>query len=73
MKFEYDGFIMGIYASIAAPFGGFFASSIKRVKGIKDFDDFIPGHGGLTDRMDCHILMGLFTLVYHQYLYIYIK
>ncbi|CAO3636635.1 unnamed protein product [Cunninghamella echinulata] len=63
----YHGLLMGIYASIAAPFGGFFASSIKRIKGMKDFAGCIPGHGGITDRMDCQLLMGIFTLVYYQY------
>jgi CDP-diglyceride synthetase len=36
-----------------APFGGFFASGFKRAFNIKDFGHSIPGHGGMTDRMDC--------------------
>lgn len=35
--------------------GGFFASGFKRAFKIKDFGDSIPGHGGLTDRMDCQV------------------
>ncbi|KAF4685579.1 phosphatidate cytidylyltransferase, partial [Perkinsus olseni] len=31
---------------------------------IKDFGDSIPGHGGLTDRFDCQVVMGMFTYVY---------
>jgi len=42
----------------------FFASGVKRAFNFKDFGDTIPGHGGLTDRMDCQFLMGLFTYVY---------
>ncbi|SAM05899.1 hypothetical protein [Absidia glauca] len=61
---HHHGLILAVYASLAAPFGGFFASALKRAKGVKDFDQWIPGHGGMTDRMDCHLLMGLFTLVY---------
>ncbi|KAL0414407.1 UNVERIFIED_CONTAM: Phosphatidate cytidylyltransferase 1 [Sesamum radiatum] len=44
---------LGLFASIIAPFGGFFASGFKRAFKIKDFGDSIPGHGGITDRMDC--------------------
>ncbi|KAI8391014.1 phosphatidate cytidylyltransferase [Radiomyces spectabilis] len=61
------GVILALYASVAAPFGGFLASSIKRACSKKDFAQLIPGHGGMTDRMDCHLLMGLFTFVYYRY------
>ncbi|KAJ2918567.1 hypothetical protein MD484_g1849, partial [Candolleomyces efflorescens] len=54
------------FASLVAPFGGFFASGFKRAFNIKDFGDSIPGHGGMTDRMDCQFLMGVFTYVYYS-------
>lgn len=59
---------MAIYASLAAPFGGFFASAVKRASQIKDFGNWIPGHGGLTDRVDCQLLMAMFTFVYYQFI-----
>ncbi len=46
---------MAIFTSIIAPFGGFWASAIKRTYGIKDFDSIIPGHGGVADRVDCQV------------------
>lgn len=55
-----------MFASLIAPFGGFFASGLKRAFKLKDFGDLIPGHGGMTDRMDCQIITGLFTYVYLQ-------
>ncbi|CAM9305908.1 unnamed protein product [Chrysoparadoxa australica] len=56
--------VMALFTSIIAPFGGFWASAIKRTYGIKDFDSIIPGHGGVTDRMDCQFITALFTSVY---------
>jgi len=53
---------MSIFASLVAPFGGFFASGFKRAFGIKDFGHSIPGHGGMTDRMDCQYVKELFLL-----------
>ncbi|KAK8791498.1 hypothetical protein WA588_001503 [Blastocystis sp. NMH] len=59
-------FFMALFASLVAPFGGFFASAIKRAYGKKDFTSLIPGHGGLMDRFDCQFLMLYFTGVYYN-------
>jgi phosphatidate cytidylyltransferase len=61
---ELNAIVLGLFAGFIAPFGGFFASGLKRAFKIKDFGDSIPGHGGMTDRMDCQILMGMFTCVW---------
>ena len=45
--FQFHIAAMAVFASIIAPFGGFFASGFKRAFKIKDFGDMIPGHGGL--------------------------
>ena len=37
---------------------------LKRSIKIKDFADTIPGHGGVTDRMDCEMLNGAFVYIY---------
>merc|ERR1712086_1174425 len=37
--------VLGLFASVVAPFGGFFASGIKRAYGLNDFAALIPGHG----------------------------
>ncbi|KAF8134651.1 phosphatidate cytidylyltransferase [Boletus edulis] len=58
--------VFAIFASLVAPFGGFFASGFKRAFDVKDFGHSIPGHGGMTDRMDCQFLMGVFTYVYYS-------
>ncbi|KAK0554386.1 phosphatidate cytidylyltransferase [Tilletia horrida] len=61
--FFFHCLVFAAFASLIAPFGGFFASGFKRAFNIKDFGDSIPGHGGLTDRFDCQFLMGLFSYV----------
>ncbi|KAI6374063.1 hypothetical protein MCOR25_003296 [Pyricularia grisea] len=58
--------VLSTFASLIAPFGGFFASGLKRTFKIKDFGDSIPGHGGMTDRMDCQFTMGFFVYVYYH-------
>ncbi|KAL2753121.1 hypothetical protein ACRALDRAFT_2030181 [Sodiomyces alcalophilus JCM 7366] len=58
--------VLATFASLIAPFGGFFASGLKRTFKIKDFGDSIPGHGGMTDRMDCQFIMGFFTYIYYH-------
>ncbi|KAI9203854.1 cytidylyltransferase family-domain-containing protein [Polychytrium aggregatum] len=63
---QFHAVVMACFASLIAPFGGFFASGFKRAFKIKDFGDSIPGHGGITDRMDCQFLMGLFSYMYYQ-------
>lgn len=55
---------LGFFASFAAPFGGFLSSAIKRAYGIKDFNNLIPGHGGMMDRFDCQFVMFLCTFVH---------
>jgi phosphatidate cytidylyltransferase len=49
--FQLHSLVMALFASLIAPFGGFFASGAKRAFKLKDFGDSIPGHGGITDRM----------------------
>lgn len=58
--------LLASFASLIAPFGGFFASGIKRTFKIKDFGDSVPGHGGITDRMDCQFIMGTLAYMYYQ-------
>ncbi|KAF2004763.1 phosphatidate cytidylyltransferase 1 [Amniculicola lignicola CBS 123094] len=57
---------LATFASLIAPFGGFFASGLKRTFKIKDFGDSIPGHGGMTDRMDCQFIMGSIAFMYYS-------
>lgn len=63
---QLHGLAYGLFASLVAPFGGFFASAIKRAYNLKDFDSIVPGHGGMMDRMDCQLLMMGFTSFHYR-------
>lgn len=53
---------IGLFCAFVAPFGGFFASGMKRAYNLKDFSNLLPGHGGMVDRFDCMSL--LVTIAY---------
>lgn len=46
------GLLLGLCISPAATLGDLVESQIKRDVGIKDMSNFLPGHGGVMDRLD---------------------
>jgi phosphatidate cytidylyltransferase len=54
--FQLHALIFSLFVSLISPFGGFFGSGLKRALKVKDFGYSIPGHGGITDRMDCQFM-----------------
>ena len=64
-QIKYHGVSIALFASLVAPFGGFWASALKRACNIKDFNNLIPGHGGIMDRLDCQFIMVSFVYLYH--------
>lgn len=65
-RIQLHSIVIAVFGSIIAPFGGFFASGFKRSFHIKEFSNSIPGHGGITDRMDCQFLMAVFSNIYYK-------
>jgi phosphatidate cytidylyltransferase len=48
----WQGLIVGLVMTITATGGDFAESAIKRDLGVKDMGHFLPGHGGMMDRLD---------------------
>ena len=61
--------IIVFFISLCAQLGDFLVSYVKRSLAIKDSSNFIPGHGGVFDRMDSIIggIFGYSLIVYLGY------
>lgn len=56
--------IIGFLISIFAPLGDLVESQLKRIFGVKDSGNIIPGHGGVLDRLDSFIICAPIVYLY---------
>ena len=59
---------LGLFTGFLGTLGDLSASHIKRVFGVKDFGNIMPGHGGVMDRFDSILLVAPFTYCMITYL-----
>ncbi len=60
----YDWMILSLIVSVAAPAGDLLQSKMKRIAGVKDSGNIMPGHGGALDRFDSVLVVLPFTFCY---------
>ncbi|MBQ6254322.1 MAG: phosphatidate cytidylyltransferase [Bacteroidales bacterium] len=56
--------ILALIMSVAGVYGDLYESQWKRVYGVKDSGNIIPGHGGLLDRFDSTLMAMPFGAIY---------
>ncbi len=65
----FKALIISLFVSMSSIFGDLFESSLKRHADVKDSGNFLPGHGGVLDRLDGHLFGAVAMVVLLRGLY----
>ncbi len=65
----FKALIISFVVSVSSIFGDLFESSLKRHADVKDSGSFLPGHGGVLDRLDGHLFGAVAMVVLLRGLY----
>ncbi len=64
---RFDMIMLAVWAllvSVIGQYGDLCMSTVKRIAGVKDFGNLLPGHGGVLDRFDSQVIVIAFTLLF---------
>ncbi len=56
--------MIAVACGVAGPFGDLAESHFKRSAGVKDSATWLPGHGGMLDRIDAAVVAAPLVVLY---------